>query len=197
MIRINLLPLREIEAQLGRRQELMIGGACLAATLLGLGALYLYQSRELSRLEGELARVQSEIAKLDAQVKEVSALEKTVKELREKHGIIRELEKSRTGPVKVMDGLAAAAPPRLWLTEFKEAGGTATLNGLALDNSSVADFLQALSRLPYFREVELLETIQVEQDGRPLQRFSIKSALAYHAGAPEPEGEAATKAKKP
>lgn len=197
MIRINLLPVREIEAKVSRRQELTVGGACLGAAALALAALYAYQARQLSRLEGEIAQVQSEIAQLNAQVKEVGELQKKVKELREKNGIIQELEKTRTGPVKVMDSLAAATPPRLWLTEFKEAGGTATLNGFALDNQSVADFLQALARLPYFRDVELLETIQVEQEGRPLQKFSVKSALVYHAGATdEAKGEGSREGKK-
>ena len=94
-----------------------------------------------------------------------------------------------------MESLAAATPSRLWLTEFKEIGGRLTINGIAADNQTVADFLKALATFPYYRDVELVETSQGGQDVGPFKRFSIKSVVTY---LPQPAAaDAAGAAKSP
>jgi len=75
-------------------------------------------------------------------------------------------------------------PSRLWLTDFKESGGSLSLTGLAVDNQTVADFLKALATFPYFNNVDLIETTQSELEGVALKKFSIKSQLLYQPPPP-------------
>lgn len=181
MIRINLLPVREIEAKVGRRQEALVGGACLGVLLLIAAAVYAYQTRQLSNLEGELAELQQQITQLNARVREVGDMQRRVVELKEKNKIIADLNTKRTGPVQVMESLSGATPSRLWLTEFKETGGNVTVNGFAADNQTIADFLKTLARIPNFKNVELVESMQSDQDSAPLKKFIIKSNVNYQA----------------
>ncbi|MEK7341234.1 MAG: PilN domain-containing protein, partial [Candidatus Binatota bacterium] len=58
--------------------------------------------------------------------------------------------------------------------------------GLAVDNQTVADFLKSLSTFVYFANVDLVETTQVEQEGIPLKKFSIRSQLLYQPPPPAP-----------
>lgn len=199
MIRINLLPVREIEAKVGRKQQALVGGACLALVLVIAAAVYAYQARQLSNLEGELAELQQQITQLNAKVREVGEMQKRVVELKEKNKIITDLNKRRTGPVQVMESLSGATPPRLWLTEFKETGGNVTLNGFAADNQTIADFLKTLARMPNFKNVELAESTQSDQDSAPLKKFIIKSNVNYQAPAPSATGkpESASSPAKP
>lgn len=189
MIRINLLPVREISAEVGRRQELMIAGIALALTVALIAGLYLSQAHKKSKLVSDVAGLKKEIETLEVQLKEIGNLQKDVKALEEKLKIIDSLSKKKAGPVRVMESLSASLPARLWLTEFREAGGNVSISGLAIDNQTVADFLRALSSHPYFNNVDLVETTQVDQEGIPLKRFSIRSQLLYQP--PPPKGTAA------
>jgi hypothetical protein len=54
MIRINLLPVKELKAEVVRRRELMIGGVSLALIGVLILLVYAYQWRQASTLEREL-----------------------------------------------------------------------------------------------------------------------------------------------
>ncbi|HEY2986865.1 MAG TPA: PilN domain-containing protein [Candidatus Binatia bacterium] len=182
MIRINLLSVREIKAEIGRRQDLAIAAVSLGATLAVILVVFLYQFYRSNTLEREVASLRKEIAGLEGDVKEVRELEKTNAELTQKIKVIDDLRKKKIGPVRVMESLSEATPGRLWLTEFKETSGTLSMTGMAVDNQTVADFLKGLSTSDYFKDVELVETTQVEQDKVLLKKFSVKSRLLYQPG---------------
>ena len=140
MIRINLLSVREVRAQVGRRLEYVVAGLSLAVTLLLILVVFLYQFYRSSRVASQLAALRQEIAGMEAQVKEVTELQKRVADVTEKVKVIDDLTKKKVGPVRVMESLSSAMPERLWLTEFKETGGNLALMGQAIDNQTVADF---------------------------------------------------------
>ena len=185
MIRINLLPIKAIKAEFSRRQELFTAGLALGLTLVLIIGHYLLQSYRLSGLEKELEGLRSEIQTLTVKVKGVDDLERKIKDLKGKHKVIEELNTKKTGPVRVMESLSSATPPKLWLTRFRETGGNLALDGLAIDHQTIADFLKALSSSAYFKNVDLVETTQIQQDGVPLKKFSIKSTLVYESPPPQ------------
>ena len=186
MIRINLLPVRELTAEVGRRQELLVAGLSLTLTVALVVGLYLFQSFRLYGLSTEAGSLKKEIEVLNVQLKEVGDLQQKVKALEEKIKVIDDLTKKKVGPVKIMESLSLATPPRLWLTEFRESGGNLTISGLAVDNQTVADFLKSLSTFVYFANVDLVETTQEEKEGIPLKKFSIRSQLLYQPPPPAP-----------
>ena len=179
MIRVNLLPVREIQAEVGRRQELALAGLSFGATLLLVFVVYLFQGYRLSQLNNEIDGFNKEIAILNVQAKGVADLQQKIADLRGKVKAIDELNQKKTGPVRLMESLSTATPGRLWLVEFKEFGGDLSLGGMAVDNQTIAEFLKALAGLPYFRNVELVEATQVEQEGVPLKKFSVKANVVY------------------
>ncbi len=184
MIRVNLLPVKEIKAEVSRRRDLTLGGTALGlAALIILGA-YLYQTYRISALENELTTEQKAIKTLDVKVKDFGELQKRIKEFESKHKIIEDLNRRKAGPVRVMESLSAATPATLWLTEFKETGGKLVITGLAVDNQTVADFLKSLATFQYFREVELVETTEGGPGGGPLKKFSLKSLISYQPPVP-------------
>ena len=184
MIRINLLPIKELTAEVGRRQELVIAGLILGLTVALATTLHVFQSYRLYGLRAEAGSLKKEIETLNVQLKEVGDLQQRVKALEQKIKVIDDLTKKKVGPVKVLESLSLATPSRLWLTEFKESSGNLTINGLAVDNQTVADFLKSLSTFAYFSNVDLVEATQVDQDKVSLKKFSIKSQLLYQPAPP-------------
>ena len=187
MIRINLLPVRALKAEVARRQELTIGVMCIVLTSIVIVAFHIIQSSSLSSHEKELAGLQNEIKTLNTNAKGVTNLKKEIGVLKQKLKVIDVLGKKRTGPARVMESLSSAMPPRLWLTEFKESGGNLSISGMAVDNQTIAGFLKALSASPYFENVELGETTQVEKNQQPtLKKFTMRSRLLYRLPDPTP-----------
>jgi type IV pilus assembly protein PilN len=179
MIRINLLPIKEIQAESTRRRELIIGSVALGSTLLVLVSMHLLQVFQLSSLETELAQLRGELQTLNLKVKELGDLQTKIKEARGKNKIIDDLKKKKIGPVLVMANLANATPATLWLTDLRESGGILTLSGLAADNKTVADFINSLEASKHFKGVELVETTESTAPSAGFKKFAIKTTVLY------------------
>jgi len=184
MIRINLLPVKEIKAEVVRRRELVIGGVSLALTGVLIVGVYGYQWRQASVVDKDLEELQKELQILNIKAKQVAELQQKIKEFTAKKKVIDDINKKKSGPVRVMESLALATPNTLWLTEFKELGGNVTITGVAADNQTIAEFLKALASHAYFNNTELVETTQNQQAGMPPRRFLIKARLDYQPKEP-------------
>jgi type IV pilus assembly protein PilN len=184
MIRINLLPVKELQAEVVRRRELTIGGLSLALTGVLILGVYGYQWQRASGLERELDELRKELQVLNVKAKNVAELQRKIKEFAGKNKVIDDINKKKSGPVRVMESLAVATPSALWLTEFKETGGNLTITGVAVDNQTIAEFLKALAAHAYFSNTELVETTQNQQASMPPRRFLIKSRLTYQPKIP-------------
>ena len=188
MIRINLLPVKELKAEVGRRREITIAAVSLVVMVVSIVGVYLYQLHRASVLESELTKLRSELQVFNSKAKEVSLIQNKMKEYQSKLQVLDSINKKKAGPSGVMESLSAATPSALWLTEFRETGGNVTITGVAVDNQTIAEFLKALGSYAFFKETELVETTQSEQAGMPPRKFSIKSKLFYQP----PAGPAAS-----
>ena len=212
MIRINLLALSETEHAIGRRQQLSLIALGLSVVLLIMIVPYVLQGRKLSRLDGRIEAVQEEISRLNAQATEVRNLDRMKRDLEAKLRIVQDLNEKRVGPARVLADLSAATPGNLWLVDFNEDGGKATLTGMALDNETIARFMRQLQASPYFVGVDLVETSRRNMKKRrgkgrgrgtsgaqmPFTRFIIEATIDYFGrGGKPPEDEApAAKSEK-
>jgi type IV pilus assembly protein PilN len=186
MIRINLLPIKQLQAEVTRRRELVIGSVVLGLVAVLLVGTYLYQSYQLTQLDKELASLRTEIQALNVKVKEIADLQVKIKDLRGKQKVIDDLTKKKTGPVLVMASLSRATPASLWLTDLRESGGSVTMNGLAVDNETVANFIRALALSKHFTNVELVETTQGAGPSATLKKFAIRAGVIYRAPDSQP-----------
>jgi len=185
MIRINLMPRAEARRQAARqrdRQMLMLIGVALLAVIL---LAEFFTRRHANRIQALSDAHQAELAQLSQKHNAAIQLDRKRKELEAKLATIKTLERQRTGPVHVLDDLGAATPDTLWITEMRESGGMATLLGKGLDNQTIALFMRNLAASPYFANVDLVETKQIEDGQAKLKEFSIRANVLY-AGRPMP-----------
>jgi len=179
VIRVNLLPVREVEREAGRRQETRLVYLSAALVVVLLAGIEVGSRMRLAPLKTEHARLQADIVALDKKSIELTKLETERKDLEEKLKTIATLEAKKVGPVQVLADLSDATPEQVWLLEFKETGGLATISGLGLDDQTIANFMRKLGASPYFGGVDLVETAQSEQDGVQLKRFVVNARLSY------------------
>lgn len=186
MIRLNLLPLKETERAIGRRQQVSLLVLGVAIALLIMIIPFIIQGRQLASLDGQIEQLHKEIQQFNAQVKEVHELDRLKREVNTKLNIIQDLNRKRVGPSRVLDDLSAATPDNLWLIDFGENNGHATVTGLALDNETIARFMRQLQDSPYFHAVDLVETSRTSpqpagsgQAPVSFTRFIVKSSIDY------------------
>ncbi len=179
MIRINLLSVREAQAEAGRRTEsrlIVLGAVLVVASLLFVEA---WSRMRMVPVRAEYEQLQADLKTLDAKTTELSTLERSRKELDAKLKTIETLQQKKVGPAKVLADLSDSAPDQVWLLEFTEDQGAATITGFAFDNQTIATFMRKLSESHYFSDVDLQETTQATKDGSQLKRFVVKARLSY------------------
>ncbi len=185
MIRINLLPLKEAQRAIGRRQQVSLAMLGTVVVVLVMLIPYLWQARKMSRLEDETTGLRQQVARLDEQTREIKDLDRKRADLQATLKVIEDLQQKRVGPLHVLEDLSTAAPEKLWLVEFNDVNGLATVNGMALDNQTIATFMRQLQASKYFYDVDLVETSQTEPlrtaaaAGMMFKRFIIKAHLDY------------------
>jgi len=210
MIRLNLLPLKETERALGRRQQLSLVALGVAVALLIMIVPFAIQGRRLASLEHQIDTLNKEIQQYNVQVKEVHDIDRVKKEVETKLRIIDDLNRKRIGPSRVLDDLSLATPDNLWLIDFADNNAQATITGMALDNETIARFMRQLQDSPYFHSVDLVETSRtnpqpatVGQAPVSFTRFIVKASIDYFGRdgkPPEPpkvKGPTGTQAGQP
>ena len=190
MIEINLLPVREARRAADLRQQLLQLLLVLLVVLGGIGFVHSAMSERIVLGRARVGQMQQDIDQFKPQLEQVAAFRKKKAKLEKKIDVIGELDKARSGPVRVMSELALRAPKRLWLTSVSTSGGTITLKGSSLDNELVAVFLRGLGDSEVFSEVDLDGTkLKAGRGGMKIVNFAIRASLRSEADDEETPGK--------
>jgi len=159
MIRINLLPFRAARKKENIKRQITVYGLTVLLLFTAMGYMFLQLSSTLSNLKTEEKKLQTELAGYQKTIQKINQLEKKIKEIKSKLGVIKTLESNKTGPVHLLDEITVAVPrDKLWLSSFKESNGSLTLTGTAMDNETVALFMDNLKKSEYISTVDLEST---------------------------------------
>jgi type IV pilus assembly protein PilN len=178
MIKVNLFPFRAARIKENIRRQVTIYALSVIFLLLASSYFYLDINNKVKTLRKEQDVKQKELDSFkDTNVK-IAALKKTIAEVEVKLKTIKRLEKGKTGPVRLLDDIATSVPEdKLWLTTLKEQKGTLILNGTAMDNETVADFMDRLKNTKSINSVQLVRTRQKKIPGfdLSLKDFSLNA----------------------
>lgn len=196
MIRINLLPFRAARKREDIRRQISVYIGAVILTLLVIGFFSIQKISQASGLKNTEESLKKEIVSYQKELDEIKALEKKIKEVNVKLGVIKELEKGKTGPVLLLADVADSVPKgKLWLTSYTESRGSLSLRGTAMDNETVAVFMSNLENKEQIKTVDLESTTQrdIAQYGLKVSDFSLKCTTIAKVEAAKPK---TTKAKK-
>ncbi|MGA2187506.1 MAG: PilN domain-containing protein [Steroidobacteraceae bacterium] len=142
MPRINLLPWRELERKVRRREFMVAAGAAVLASivLIGVGKL-MYASWTDAQVEKNNL-LKKEIVKLDAQIADIQDLENRKQRLVARMDIIERLQRKRPEIVHLFDELVKTVPEGVYLTQIKENGNKLEIKGIAQSSTRVSTFMR-------------------------------------------------------
>jgi type IV pilus assembly protein PilN len=181
MIRINLLPVRAQIRKESVRQLISIYLLSVAFLVVGILYLWVNQSYQISSLSTHLQSVQAEVAKYAKYDKMLKELQAKKEILEKKRQAIVELQQDRDKLVRVMALLSVYIPPeRLWFEKLSQAGGTITVEGVALSNETIAEFMRNLESSPYVDKgsVNLVHSRLTTVAGMRLREFRMTCIVA-------------------
>src|ERR1700686_3095571 len=142
MPRINLLPWREQERKVRRREFLVAAGGAVIASivLLGVGKL-LYAGWTEAQIEKNNL-LKKEIVKLDAQIADIQDLENRKQRLVARMEIIEKLQRKRPEIVHLFDEIVKTVPEGIYLTTIKQTGNKLEIHGIAQSSTRVSTFMR-------------------------------------------------------
>jgi type IV pilus assembly protein PilN len=142
MPRINLLPWREQERKIRRREfGVAVGGAVFAAFIFAGGGKLVYASWTEAQIEKN-DLLKKEIVKLDAQIADIQDLENRKQRLVARMEIIEKLQRKRPEIVHQFDELARIVPEGIYLTSVKQNGNKMEIHGVAQSSTRVSTFMR-------------------------------------------------------
>jgi len=178
MITINLLPVREERKKAEALNHAFLAIVCV---VVACGAVFMYNSaleRKIEDRRAQVASLQKQAEKYKSQLSEVESFKKQKKSIEEKLNVINDLNRSRSGPVRMMDELAIRTPKTIWIKELNAEGGVITMKGVGLNNEVVAEYLSTLGASEYFSDVTLETIKRATEKGLKVSDFEIHAKLA-------------------
>jgi type IV pilus assembly protein PilN len=184
MIRINLLPFRAARKKENIRRQVSVFLLCLLLVMVVLVWVHFYLGGKQKRLTTNVSDTKKELALYEKKNAEIKEIRKKLQDLEMRQNVIQELEKQRFEPVHIMEELTdKIVPERMWLTSLSIQGNQMDVDGIALDNKTVADFidnLETISKLNdpkafMYEKVRLNKAQQEEIRNLNMKKFEISA----------------------
>lgn len=177
MIRINLLPgprRKQAQPQWDVRAEALVGVGLIVITLAGCWVYSESLDSDIEARQTDKLSKEKQVALLKEQVKQVQDFEQRKKLLEDKNRVIDQLEKSRSGPVRVLDHVSQSLDPlKLWLVSMTLKGNNVELDGRALTKDDVVEFVNNLRRTDYFSTIRLIESRSAPEKNVNVYQFKL------------------------
>ena len=174
MIRINLLPFRAARKKENIRRQVSIFMLSLVFLLIIFFYYNFSLSNKIDSLNTNIKNTKTELAKYNKINDEIAQIKKKLNNLKKKLAVMKTLEANRFEPTRLLDIMTqVVVPKRMWLTRLESKGKNVKINGIAMDNKTVADFMVRLEDCGLFKEVDLKTLKRTKAQGTELKSFTI------------------------
>jgi type IV pilus assembly protein PilN len=173
MIRINLLPHREIRRKQQQQQFfiLLFGVVIIGAAVWFVVHSYLDEQHELQMSRNKY--LQDEIVKLDKQIAEIQKLKDQTAALLARKRVVETLQGNRSEVVHLLDQLVRQLPDGVYLKSIKQTGPRVTINGFTQSQARVSTLMRNLESSPQLEDPGLVEIKAVTQGGQRINEFFL------------------------
>lgn len=177
MIRINLLPHRELKRKARQQQIAALAGL---AGFLGLLVVWGVHDMIAETIEFQNSRNQylnEQIAILDKEIAEIREIKNQTQELLTRKQIVETLQNSRSEVIHLLDQLVRLLPDGVYLQSIKQEGHNITLVGYAQSNAWVSTLMRNLESSPWLESPLLIEIKAMTINNVRQNEFNMKIKL--------------------
>jgi len=174
MIRINLLPFRAARKKENIRRQVSIFFLSLAFIFICLFYYNYVLGGKVKKLNAKIATTKTELDQYNKINKEIAEIKRKLENLRKKMEVIAKLQADRHAPTRLLDIMTQViVTQRMWFTRMESKDRTVEIQGIALDNKTVADFMVRLEDCGLFSEVDLKTLKAAKVQNSNLKSFQI------------------------
>ena len=157
MIRVNLLPHRQIKRELRQREfGLMASFSAIAASaIIFLG--YTFISSQIDAQISRNTRLNAAIVNLDKEIADIKDLKDKISVMLERKHVVENLQTNRSQSVIVLDELSRQLPEGMYFKSIKQQGVVISIEGIADTNARVAALVKSLSSSNWLEMPNLVE----------------------------------------
>jgi type IV pilus assembly protein PilN len=163
MPRINLLPWREQERKVRRREFIVAAGAAVLASVIFMGGGKLLYSSWIDAQTEKNNLLKKEIVKLDSQIADIQDLENRKQRLVARMEIIEKLQRSRPEVVHLFDELVKTVPEGIYLTQIKQTNRKLEIKGVAQSSTRVSTFMRNIDASTWM-DNPVLQVVEAAKD---------------------------------
>lgn len=177
MIRINLLPHRELKRKAQQQQIAILAGV---AGFLGIAAVWSVYAMIDGEIENQNARnqfLQSRIAVLDTEIAEIRDIKTQTQELLSRKLVVETLQNSRSEVVHLLDQLVRLLPDGVYLQSVKQSDQIITLIGYAQSNAWVSMLMRNLESSLWLESPLLVEIKAITVNNTRQNEFNMRVKL--------------------
>jgi len=185
MIRINLLPHREIRRKQQQQQFFITLGIVVA---IGAGiwfAVHAYLEAEFDNQVNRNKYLSAEIDKLDKQIAEIQKLKDQTAALLARKRVVETLQGTRAEVVHLLDQLVRQLPEGVYLKSIKQTGTKVAIGGFTQSQARVSTLMRNLESSPHLEQPSLVEIKSVGTGAQRLNEFSMNVNIRRAAVAPD------------
>lgn len=171
MIRVNLLPHREIRRKAQQQQFFIMLGTVVA---IGAGiwfGVHFYLEDQFDNQVSRNKYLQEEIVKLDKQIAEIQKLKDQTAALLARKRVVETLQGTRSEVVHLLDQLVRQLPDGVYLKSIKQAGTRVTIAGLTQSQARVSTLMRNLEASPHLENPGLIEIKGAQQGSLRINEF--------------------------
>ncbi|MCC6922267.1 MAG: PilN domain-containing protein [Nitrosomonas sp.] len=181
MIRINLLPHRELKRKARQQQIAISAGAVFAVSLFIIWAGYDVIAGKIETQNGRNQFLNNQIAVLDQQIAEIKDIKNQTQELLSRKDVVETLQGNRAEVVHLLDQLVRQLPDGVYLKSIKQNGQSVNLNGYAQSNAWVSSLMKNLESSRWLETPVLIEIKAVNVNNIRQNEFNLNVRLKSSA----------------
>jgi len=173
MIRINLLPHREIRRK-QQQKQFFIGLGVVAAIGVAIWfAVHTFLSERFDEQQSRNKYLTEEIAKLDKQIAEINKVKEQTSALLARKKVVETLQANRSEVVHLLDQLVRQLPDGVYLKGVKQVGPKVTITGYTQSQARVSTLMRNLESSAYLEKPGLVEIKAAQVGNQRLNEFTM------------------------
>lgn len=177
MIRVNLLPHRQLRREARQRQfGLMVAFTAAVAVALVFMAYTVINTKIKSQTERN-NRITAAITKLDKEIADIKELKNQISTVLERKQVVENLQINRSQAVILLDEISRQLPDGMFLKSIKQAGDLITIEGVADTNARVATLVRNFDRSARLTAPSLVEIKAVTANNQKQNVFTMTVKL--------------------
>ncbi|MFO7838777.1 MAG: PilN domain-containing protein [Desulfosalsimonadaceae bacterium] len=174
MIRINLLPYRAARSKENIRRQISVFCLSLVLLLIILWVFNGFLNSRIKRFSNRVENLEKEVKRYEKKAEQVDTIKEKLAELNKKIEIVKQLKAYRKKPPQLMAEITEmVVPDSMQLTMMESGEDSISLEGLAMDNETVAVFMTRLERSSLFSSVTLKSAKQETKYDIDMKNFQI------------------------